>query len=124
MKHYLLALNKYDVFCGRASRKEFNRFIFYNTVFVLTAIAIDNILGTTAIGLPYGIFNLIYVTAITLPSFAVAIRRLHDVGKSGWFSVSLLLSVVGIVWLLILLFSKGTQGENKYGLNPSELAII
>jgi uncharacterized membrane protein YhaH (DUF805 family) len=123
MKYYLRALYKYDVFCGRASKEEFNQFVLYNTVFVLTAIAIDNILGTTATGLPYGVFNMIYVTAITLPSLALAARRVHDVGKSGWFSVFLLISVVGIGWLLILLFSEGTEGVNKYGLDPKEMAI-
>jgi len=123
MKFYFQVLYKYDVFCGRASREEFNQFLFYNTVFVFSAIATDNILGTTATGLPYGIFNLIYVTAITLPSFALTIRRLHDIGKSGWFFVILLISVVGLVWLIILLFSDGTEGENKYGLNPKEMAI-
>ena len=69
------------------------------------------------------VFNMIYVTAITLPSLALAARRVHDVGKSGWFSVFLLISVVGIGWLLILLFSEGTEGVNKYGLDPKEMAI-
>ncbi len=123
MKWYLLALKKYDVLRGRASRKELGKFLFYNLVFILLAIATDNILGLTAAGLPYGLFNYVYITAILIPTFAVSIRRLHDVGKSGWFSLIVLVPVLGLIWLIILFCSNGVDGQNRYGSDPKEMAI-
>lgn len=123
MKWYLLALKKYDVLRGRASRKELGKFLFYNLVFILLAIATDNILGLTAAGLPYGLFNYVYITAILIPTFAVSIRRLHDVGKSGWFSLIVLVPVLGLIWLIILFCADGVEGDNKYGSNPNTYAF-
>ena len=98
-------------------------FVIYNLAFVGAAILTDNITGTTAAGLPYGLFNFLYILAVIIPGFAVAVRRLHDVGKSGWFSLIILIPIVGIIWLFILLCKKGIDGENKYGFNPEEMAI-
>ena len=124
MKWYLLALKKYDVLSGRASRKELGKFLFYNLVFILLAIATDNILGVTAAGLPCGIFNYLYVTAILIPTFAISIRRLHDVGKSGWFMLVVLIPIVGVVWLLVTLCSEGTDGENLYGEETMKFTFV
>ena len=84
----------------------------------------DNLLGTTAAGLPYGIFNYLYILAVIIPVMAVAIRRLHDVGKSGWFVLIILVPVVGLVWLLTLFCSEGMEGDNRYGSKPEKMATI
>ena len=123
MEWYLHVLKKYDEFRGRASKKELWKFVVYNLVFVGSAIAIDNILGTTAAGLPYGLFNYFYILGVIIPGVAVAIRRLHDVGKSGWFSLIILIPIVGIIWLLVLLCTNGIDGENEYGSNPNKMTI-
>ena len=49
---------------------------------------------------------------------AVAVRRLHDTGKSGWMMLIGLIPVIGGIWLLILMLTDGQPGENKYGPNP------
>ena len=121
MRWYLMVMNKYDELRGRASKKELWRFVFYNMIFILAAVAIDNILGTTAAGLPYGIFNYLYILAVIIPGIAVAIRRLHDVGKSGWFSLIILIPVIGLIWLLILFCAEGSEGDNRYGSKPNEM---
>jgi len=123
MEWYLCVLKKYDEFNGRACKKEFYMFIIYNLIFVTLAIAIDNLTGTTAAGLPYGLFNYLYILVVIIPVLAVVIRRLHDVGKSGWFLLIILIPIIGIIWLLILLCGEGIKGENKYGLNPNKMAI-
>ena len=53
-----------------------------------------------------------------MPSLAVAVRRLHDIGKSGWMLLIGLIPLVGAIWLLILLLRDSEAGENKYGPNP------
>ncbi|MGG7036757.1 MAG: DUF805 domain-containing protein, partial [Flavobacterium sp.] len=58
---------------------------------------------------------------VFLPGLSVSVRRLHDVGKSGWFFFIVLIPIVGPIWLLILLFTAGDQGENKYGSDPKSI---
>jgi uncharacterized membrane protein YhaH (DUF805 family) len=50
-----------------------------------------------------------------LPSLAVCVRRLHDVGKSGWFYFIFLIPIIGFFWILYLFCKNGNVGENKYG---------
>jgi uncharacterized membrane protein YhaH (DUF805 family) len=58
-----------------------------------------------------------------VPGIAVAIRRLHDVSKSGWMYLIILIPFVGPIWLIVLLATDGTPGTNQYGLNPKEVNI-
>jgi len=106
MSWYFTVLKKYAVFNGRARRKEYWMFCLFNFIisFVINLIA----------GMPgdkESIFYLIYQLAIVTPFIAVGIRRMHDVGKSGWF-----------LWIpiynLILAVRKGDESSNKYGADP------
>ena len=56
--------------------------------------------------------------ATFLPGLAVAVRRLHDVGKSGWFYFIVLIPLIGAIWLLVLFFTEGNKGDNEYGPDP------
>ena len=60
----------------------------------------------------------IYSLAVMLPSIGVGVRRLHDVGKSGWFLFIALIPLIGIIWLLILMVKEGDTGPNQYGADP------
>ena len=68
-----------------------------------------------------GVFNLLYNLLILIPSLAVTVRRLHDVGKSGWILLIGLIPIVGAIWLLILLLRDSEAGENKFGPDPKRL---
>ena len=114
MKWYLLVLKKYAVFSGRASRKEFWMFYLFNIIFAIVAGILDYILGTR------GLFSSLYNLAVFIPELAVTVRRLHDVGKSGWMLLILLIPIIGVIWLLVLLVTDSNPGENKYGPNPKE----
>jgi uncharacterized membrane protein YhaH (DUF805 family) len=91
MEWYLKVVrDNYANFAGRARRKEYWMFVLFNMIFAIVAMIIDNILGTTfnigdLYSLPYGWLYLLYVLGIIIPSLAVLVRRLHDVGKSGWW---------------------------------------
>jgi uncharacterized membrane protein YhaH (DUF805 family) len=122
MSWYLLVLKKYAVFMGRARRKEYWMFALFNVIFAICAGIIDNLVGTVIHPLPYGLFYLLYVLAILLPGLGVSVRRLHDLGKSGWFMFIALIPIVGGIWLLVLLCLAGTPGENQYGPNPKLVA--
>ena len=53
-----------------------------------------------------------------IPGLSIVVRRLHDVGKSGWFYLIILIPIIGFIWILILLCSDGVKEENKWGTNP------
>jgi uncharacterized membrane protein YhaH (DUF805 family) len=119
MDWYLQVLKKYAVFSGRARRKEYWMFALYNIVFIILAILLDNVAGTTNHTLGAGgLFYMLYVLAVLIPSLAVLFRRLHDVGKSGWWIFISLIPLIGSIWLLVLLITDSDAGENAYGPNP------
>jgi uncharacterized membrane protein YhaH (DUF805 family) len=101
-------------------------FILFNMIFAIVAGIADNILGTDftigegsySVSMGYGWIYLIYLLAIMIPSWAVSIRRLHDVGKSGWFALITLIPLIGGIWLIILMCTDGDQTENTYGPSP------
>ena len=122
MNWYLKVLQNYAVFSGRARRKEYWMFVLFNIIFGIAAVILDNVLGTAIKDLGYGLFYFLYALAVLIPSLAVGARRLHDVGKSGWFLLIALIPIIGAIWLLVLLCTGGNAGENEYGPNPKENA--
>lgn len=56
--------------------------------------------------------------AVLIPGLAVAVRRLHDTGNSGWMIFVGLIPIVGAIWLLILFVKEGEKGSNRFGLDP------
>ena len=123
MNWYLKVLKQYADFKGRARRKEFWMFVLFNMIFAILAMVIDNVLGTTfnimeGQALPYGYIYLLYVLFIFIPGLAVEVRRLHDIGKSGWMILIALIPIVGAIWLIVLFVTEGNHGENQYGPDP------
>ena len=58
-----------------------------------------------------------------IPGLAVAVRRLHDIGKSGWMILIALIPVIGAIWILVLMVTDSNPGENLYGVNPKEVTL-
>ena len=73
------------------------------------------------IPLAYGWITIAVALAHFLPSIALVVRRLHDVGKSGWFYFIVLIPIIGVLWLLILLCTDGKKEDNKWGTNPKSI---
>ena len=121
MKWYLKVLNQYADFDGRARRKEYWIFFLFNTIFAFVAIFLDTILEITIEDVGYGPLYIVYSLVMFIPSTAVNVRRLHDVGKSGWMYFIVLIPLVGPIWLLVLFCTDSQQGTNKWGENPKEI---
>ena len=116
-----VVFENYANFSGRARRSEYWYFVLMNIIFAVLAMLLDNVLGLNFEPLPYGVFYAIYAVAVLVPGLAVAVRRLHDIGKSGWFLLIALIPLVGAIWLLVLLCTEGNRGENQHGSDPKAM---
>lgn len=120
MYWYLKVLKQYADFNGRARRREYWMFALFNIFFVFITIILDNLLGIAIEGVGYGPLYGLYALATLLPALAVSVRRLHDVGKSGWMILIALIPIIGTIWLLVLLVTDSDPDENEYGANPKD----
>ena len=92
-------LKKYADFSGRAPRAEFWWFYLLLLVTVIIGSIIDSIIGVKVLG-PYGIVTCVAYLALIVPYLAVAIRRLHDTNRTGWWMAPpIVLSVIGLVMM-------------------------
>lgn len=132
MKYYINVLKNYANFSGRARRSEYWYFFLFNIIFSFAAVLLDDLFGSTfkmnvatgTASLQYGYIYLLYVLAVLIPGFAVFVRRLHDVGKSGWFFLIMLIPLVGAIWILVLLLTDSVPAPNEYGLNPKGIGNV
>ena len=92
-------------------------------IFAVAAMILDNVLGIAMEGIGYGPIYGLYLLAIIIPSIAVGVRRLHDIGKSGWMMLISLIPLIGGIWLLVLMVTDSNPEENEYGPNPKEVTV-
>ena len=118
MKWFFVVLKKYAVFAGRAQRREFWCFGLVACIVALALLAIDIATDTYDREVRLGLLSGIFVLAILLPSIAVGVRRLHDMGKSGWWWLISLIPFIGSIVLLIMCAQSGESGSNQYGPDP------
>ncbi len=127
MDWYLMVWKKYAEFHGRSRRTEYWMFALFNFL-ALLALAAIGVVGL-AISQDYGgvlfIPLVIYYLAAFIPGLAVAVRRFHDTGKSGWiFLLLIVLSIIpflGLIAAIVILVFTCTDsdpGTNQYGPNP------
>jgi len=106
-------LQKYMDFNGRARRSEYWWFVLFYVFANLIASLVDGfVLG----GLP--VLQVILWLGLLLPSVGVAIRRLHDTDRTGWWLLLMLVPVIGAVIVIIFLCLRGTSGPNRFGPDP------
>jgi uncharacterized membrane protein YhaH (DUF805 family) len=105
------AFKKYAVFSGRARRAEFWWFMLFSTIissgiggFIGGYFGLDTVSCTRLASLVF-----------LLPAIGVWVRRMHDVGKSGWFCFV-------PIYDIILACTAGTEGQNRFGADPKELS--
>ena len=128
MEWYLKVMrDNYANFKGRARRKEYWMFVLVNAIILIACMVLDNILGTVfmmdagplgEISLGYGWLYFICTLVHFIPALGLVVRRLHDVGKSGWFYFIFLIPIIGAIWLLVLYCTEGQKQDNKWGPDP------
>jgi uncharacterized membrane protein YhaH (DUF805 family) len=109
-----VCLSKYVTFTGRARRSEYWWFVLFASLVTLVASAIDfsaNII----------VFQVIVGLALLLPELAVAVRRLHDTDRSGWWLFIVLVPVIGGIVLLVFFLIDSDPHTNRFGTSPKEV---
>ena len=122
MKWFIKCLRHYADFSGRARRKEYWMFLLFNIIFafawaIFASLIFMPLIKNSFENATQAIYYS-YLFAMLLPSLAVLVRRLHDIGKSGWMILIVLIPAVGAIWLLVLMVKEGEQGQNLYGYDP------
>ena len=112
MEWYIAVLQKYLVFEGRARRKEYWMFSLFSFLVALVLGIVDTVVLGTG-----GMIGGLYALAVLLPGLGVTVRRLHDIGKSGWWIFISLVPFIGIL-ILIYFTIKDSEGDNHYGPRP------
>ena len=114
--------NHYADFSGRARRSEYWYFVLFYVLIDFGLAIVDRITGLHAGASGVGVLVGIFVLAMLIPSIAVAVRRLHDTDRSGWWLLIALIPLIGAIVLLVFYVQEGSAGDNQYGPSPKSLA--
>lgn len=106
MKYFIKAMTQYADFEGRARRAEYWYFQLFYYIFLIGCSLMDEMAGTEFLA-P------VFFLATIIPRLAVAVRRMHDTGSSGWF-------ILVPIYNLISFISAGDVGPNEYGPDPKD----
>ena len=99
----------YTNFEGRVSRSQYWYFVLCYVVVAIPLAIIDGILFQSQV------LTLILSLALIVPQIGIGVRRLHDLGKPGWWYFMVLIPLVGPITLLVLFCMKGENKDNQYG---------
>ena len=118
--------SKYATFQGRASRSEYWFFYLFNILLEIGLLIVGLILGAivgdgtgalAGMGIAY-VLLCIYGLIALIPSISVFVRRMHDIGRSGWWYWIAFVPIVGTIVLLVFLLTGSDRGDNQYGPEP------
>jgi uncharacterized membrane protein YhaH (DUF805 family) len=104
-------LSKYVTFTGRARRAEYWWFVLFVALVSVVASTIDMAADIT-------LFQVIVGLALLLPNLAVAVRRLHDTDRTGWWLLIGLVPVIGGIVLLVFMLLDSDPHPNRFGASP------
>lgn len=123
MDWYLMALKKYAEFQGRAQRKEYWMFTLFNFLAMVLLGAVGALLGGGGEGGLGDVLQGLYGLGVLVPGIAVTVRRLHDIGKSGWWGLVALIPLIGSLILIYFAVKDSQPESNEYGPNPKAASI-
>lgn len=131
MKSIINSFKKYATFSGRASRREYWLFVLFYCIVTVFAMLprVPMLIGKLIMRMPsietgfailnsLGMIALLALVASIIPLIAVTIRRLHDIGRSGFWYFIRCVPFIGELWFLILTVRAGTPNRNEWGINP------
>jgi uncharacterized membrane protein YhaH (DUF805 family) len=105
------------VFSGRIARRHFWTYLLVNIVISIVLNVIDSIIFISVLGVVATPISSIFGLATFIPSLSAGIRRMHDIGKVGWW-------ILAPFYNLYLWAQKADEGENQYGAPATDPAAL
>ena len=96
---------KFFDFSGRASKSEYWWFQLYNVIIYVLTFVFQGDLSL--------LFSIVVIANI-IPTYAAAVRRIHDSDKSGWMVLIAVIPLIGL-YVIVLLLQDGSKGKNRFG---------
>lgn len=139
MRWILETFRRWADVSGRSRRLEFWLFWLAAMVVQMVASYFDAVSGQAAVAGGMGLITLVVTLIFLVPAATVGIRRLHDIGRTGWWmllfavpylawlasvengtqgAIAAILFLLGSIILVVLLVQPGAATENRYGPNP------
>jgi len=100
--------NQYADFSGRTGREAYWMFVLFAFLLQIAITIVGGLVGVELLAFVFALLTIV-------PSIAICARRLHDIGKSGWWQLIAIIPLVGIIVLIVWLASKADAEGNKYG---------
>lgn len=134
MNDAILPLKRYFEMAGRSRRREYWLWIVFSIVIqsLCTLFDIGLDLGGTleatsdaessSFLLDGGLLSAIWTIGTIAPMFTVLARRLHDIDQSAWWMAIAIVPLIGVIVLLFMACSRGTEGANRFGPDPKQQA--
>lgn len=113
MNYYTEVFKKAFDFGGRSRRAEYWYFALFNVIINIALKAISAMIGDKQ-----GILNILYAIVVFIPGLSLLVRRLHDIGKSAWNLLFLLIPILGPIVIIVFTLFDSDIGLNAYGPNP------
>jgi uncharacterized membrane protein YhaH (DUF805 family) len=123
--------SKYVTFSGRARRSEFWFWLLFAIIAAVVAALLDAMLfpammdvqtdvadGVASVSAQGGPILALVTLGLFLPGLAMHVRRLHDLDRSGWWVLLVLVPLIGIIVLIVWWCTEGTRGPNRFGSDP------
>lgn len=108
---------KYATFEGRARRSEYWYWALFQILVGFVLIGIDYSVSLIVLD-DMGILTTLFSLVVLVPNIAVTVRRLHDIGRSGWWYWIYFVPILGFIVLLVFCVTDSKQEENEYGPSP------
>ncbi|NGN98981.1 DUF805 domain-containing protein [Grimontia sp. S25] len=122
MKWLFMAFLNYAKFSGRATRREFWGFHFLDVIMIFVCLCVDISSAGYENLTPFSFqATFLWFVFTFIPLLAVAVRRLHDINKSGAWYFVLFVPVLGFIIFYMFSLLPGTKGSNHYGSDPRSI---
>lgn len=117
MKWFIDAFKKAFNFSDRSRRTEYWMFTLVAIIISIALTIIDAVVGLE-LAEGVGILSTLFSLLIIIPGLSLTVRRLHDIGKSGWWVLITLIPLIGAIILLVFTVKDSEPSSNEYGMNP------
>jgi uncharacterized membrane protein YhaH (DUF805 family) len=105
-------LRRYNDFSGRSGRSEYWYFVLFNAAVAVVTSGIDNVILGQVGGI--NVVQTIAMLVLFVPGLSVAVRRMHDIGKSGWILLVVLIPILGLIYFIFLATQPSKDEGNAY----------